>query len=171
MDTLLKRTLLSFILINCILFIGGCGYTTKAYYLPSSIKSVYIQTLKNKTDEPNLENELKTKLVASFQDDGNLQIALNDEADAVLRGEIVGYTREATRYSSDEAVQEYRLNITVNFEFIDNTSDKIIVKSDNFSGNASYYLSGANAKSETTARAEALDNLSRLMLNKIITLW
>ena len=159
------------ILICLILFLSGCGYTTKAYHLPSSIKSVYIQTLKNKTNEPNLENELKTKLVAAFQDDGHLAIVPNEEADAHLKGEIVGYSRQAMRYSSDESVREYRLNITVNFEFIDMSAEKPIVKTNNFSGNASYYLSGANAKSETRARSEALDNLSRLMLNKIITLW
>ena len=167
----MKKTKAFNILICLVLFISGCGYTTKAYYLPSSIKSVYIQTLKNKTDEPNLENELKTKLIAAFQDDGHLAIATNDEADSCLKGEIVGYTRQAMRYTSDESVQEYRLNITVNFEFIDLSSGKPIVKANNFSGNASYYLSGANAKSESKARLEALDNLSRLMLNKIITLW
>ncbi len=167
----MKRNILFNILLCCILFVGGCGYTTKAYYLPSSIESVYIQTLVNQTEEPNLENELKTKLIAAFQDDGHLNIALKDQADALLQGEIIGYTREAMRYTSDESVQEYRLNIKVNFEFIDMTSGKPIVKANSFSGNASYYLSGANAKSEATARAEALDNLSRLMLNKIITLW
>ncbi|MFH1093311.1 MAG: LptE family protein [Candidatus Omnitrophota bacterium] len=159
------------ILICLFLFLSGCGYTAKAYNLPSSIKSVYIQTLKNNTEEPNLENELKTKLVAVFQNDGNLTIASNDQADAQIKGQIVAYTRQAMRYASDASVQEYRLNITVNFEFIDLSSGKPIVKADNFSGNASYYLSGANAKSESNARAEALDNLSRLMLNKIITLW
>ena len=167
----MKRTKAFIIFICCILFVSGCGYTTKAYYLPNSIKTVYIQTLVNKTYEPNLENELKTKLIASFQDDGHLDITPHDEADAHLKGEIIGYSRQAMRYTSDESVQEYRLNITVNFEFIDLSSGKPIVKANNFSGNASYYLSGANAKSETTSRAEALDNLSPLMLNKIITLW
>ncbi|MCG2710839.1 MAG: LPS assembly lipoprotein LptE [Candidatus Omnitrophica bacterium] len=168
----MKKTNAFNLLICLALFISGCGYTAKAYYLPSSMKSVYIQTLINKTEEPNLENELKTKLVAAFQNDGNLAIAANnDAADAHLKGEIVGYTRQVMRYTSDESVQEYKLNITVNFEFIDLSSGKPIVKADNFSGNACYYLSGANAKSETSARAEALDNLSRLMLNKIITLW
>ena len=171
MGILLKRINIFNILICCILFVSGCGYTTKAYNLPSSIKSVYIQTLKNKTNEPNLENELKTKLIASFQDDGHLHIAPNDEADAVFKGEIIRYTRQAMRYTSDASVQEYRLNIVVNFQFIDLSSGKTIVKASNFSGNASYYLSGAKAKSEITARAEALENLSRLMLNKIITLW
>ena len=76
----MKKTNAFNILICLILFLSGCGYTTKAYYLPDSIKSVYIQTLKNKTNEPNLENELKTKLVAVFQDDGNLTIARLSDA-------------------------------------------------------------------------------------------
>lgn len=159
------------VLICLLLFLGGCGYTTKVYYLTSPINSLFIQTLKNSTNEPNLENELKTKLVAAFQNNGHLEIASNDEADAILKGEIIGYSRQAMRYLDDESIQEYRLNITVNFEFVDLSTGKPIVKADNFSGNASYYLSGANAKSESQARLEALDNLSRLMLNKIIISW
>ena len=167
----MKKTNAFNIVICLVLFLGGCGYTTKAYYLPNSINSVYIQTLKNSTNEPNLENELKTKLVAAFQNDGHLEIASSEEADALLKGEIIGYQRQAMRYLADESVQEYRLVITVNFEFIDSSTGKPIVKANSFSGNASYYLSGTNAKSEAQARSEALDNLTRLMLNKIITLW
>ena len=171
MEIIVKTMKVFYILIGCVLFVSGCGYSAKVYNLPASIDSVYVQTFANHTDEPKLENELMTKLVDSFQNDGHLFITANDQADAVLKGEIVGYTRQAMRYSSDESVQEYRLNITVNFEFIDLSSGKPIVKANDFSGNASYYLSGVNAKSETAARTEAIENLSRLMLNKIITLW
>lgn len=159
-------------LLICLSFLlSGCGYTTKAYNLPASIKTVFIETFKNNTDEPNLENELKTKLVAAFQDEGHLTVVVNEQADAYLKGQIIGYSRQAMRYTADESVQEYRLNITVAFEFIEKDQQKPLVKANSFTGNASYYLSGSNAKSESTAKAEALDNLSRLLLNKIITLW
>jgi len=153
------------------LCLNGCGYATKAYFLPADIKTVYIQTLQNKTDQPNLENELKIKLVEAFQDDGNLEVTSSSDADAILKGTITGYTRQAMRYDNDENIQEYRLTVTVNFEFLKYKSGKSIVQADNFSGDASFYISGANVKSESTARAEALENLSRRMLNKIITLW
>lgn len=151
--------------------ISGCGYTTKAYFLPSSIRTVYVDNFQNRTDQPNLENELRPKLIAAFQDDGNLKVTSQDEADAVLEGEVVGYSRSGLRYANDEAVQEYRLSIVVNFKFKDYANQKVIVKADNFSGDTSFYLTGSLANSEINARSDALDDLAHRILNKIITLW
>ena len=154
-----------------LVFLCGCGYTTKANNLPAHIKSVYIETWKNETDQPNLENELRTALIAAVQEGGELLIASADDADAVLKGRITGYSRQALRYQNDEAVQEYRLSILASFEFIDRRTEKIIVKADNFSGDTTFYLSGSSAKTETSARADALTDISRRILNKIMTLW
>jgi hypothetical protein len=166
----MKNPLLAIVVSGCLL-LSGCGYTTNAFFLPAHIKTVHIQTLQNKSDQPNLENELRAKLVATFQSDGNLKIASEDEADAVLSGEVVRYSRQAMRYENDEAVQEYRITIAVNFQFVDRKNNAVIVKADNFSGDASFYLTGSQAKSESAARSDALDDLSHRMLNKIITLW
>lgn len=167
----MKSKILLCFLWSGIFILTGCGYTTKAYFLPSSIKNVYIETFENKTDQPNLENELRTKLISTFQIDGNLEIASVDEADTLLQGEVVGYSRQAMRYENNEAVQEYRLSVAVNFEFIERSTGKKIVQASNFSGDASFYLTGSSAGSESQARDEALVNLSRRILNKVITLW
>ncbi len=149
----------------------GCGYTTKANNLPAHIKSVYIQTWHNATDQPNLENELRTALISTFQNDGELSIAASDEADAVLKGRIIGYDRQALRYENNQTVDEYRLTLTVNFQFIDRRTGKAIVKADNFTGDTTFFLTGSSAKTETAARADALSDLSRRILNKVMTLW
>jgi len=166
------KTCILFNFFLCVLIIiSGCGYTTQAYFLPASIKTVYIETPRNKTDQPNLENELRTKLVSAFQNDGHLKIAANDSADAALKGEIISYTRQGLRYGNDESIREYRLTVTVNFQFIDTASGDVIVKADNFSGDTDFYLSGSSAKSESTARMEALDDLAHRMISRITTLW
>ena len=163
------------LLLNCFLsgclILGGCGYTTNAFFLPAHIKTVYVETFQNKSDQPNLENDLRAKLIETVQNDGNLKIAPEDEADTVLRGELTGYTRQALRYLNDEAVQEYRITVTVNFNFFDRKNNTNIVKADGFSGDTSYYLSGSKAKSESAARSDALDDLAHRILNKVITLW
>ena len=158
-------------LLALLFLLGGCGYTTKAFFLPSSIQSVFIETFSNSTDEHNLENELRKKLIEAFQNDGNLQITSSSDADTLLTGSIIRYDRQAMRYSNDESVQEYRLTITVNFEFKERVSEEIVVKADNFTGDASFYLTGSLAKSEKSARTDAVEDLSHRILNKIITLW
>ncbi|MFH1460508.1 MAG: LptE family protein [Candidatus Omnitrophota bacterium] len=159
------------ILLLLMFILCGCGYTTRVYNLPGHLKSVYIETFKNYTDEPNIENDLRTKIIAAFQNDGNLNIATNEEADAVLKGSLVGYSRHGLRYDSNQGVQEYRLVISVNFEFIDKSTNTVIIDAVNFSGDTSFYLTGSQALSEKTARSQALDDLSHRILNKIITLW
>ncbi|MFH1061577.1 MAG: LptE family protein [Candidatus Omnitrophota bacterium] len=154
-----------------LIFICGCGYTTKAYNLPSSIKTVYIDTFANNSDEPNIENELRVKLANAFQDEGHIKITDKAAADTILTGKINSYARQAMRYANDETIEEYRLTITVNFEFKQVVSQEIIVKANNFTADTSYYLSGSSAKSEKSARTDAIDELAHRILNKIVTLW
>ncbi|MBI4845920.1 MAG: LptE family protein [Candidatus Omnitrophica bacterium] len=160
-----------FLSLALILILAGCGYSTNAFFLPLSIRSVYIETFQNKTDQPNIENDLRARLISTFQSDGSLKIATRDEADAVLSGEVIGYSRQALRYSSDEHIEEYRLNVTVNFLFTAVENKEVIVKADSFTGETSFFLTGSSAKSEITARSDALEDLSRRILNKTITLW
>jgi len=149
----------------------GCGYTTHVYNLPQDLQTVHVQIMTNKTDQPILEQELRTKLISELQNDGNLTIASYDDADTIIKGQIIGYVRQGLRYDNDEGVQEYRLTITVNFEFINKRTGKVIVSESGFTGDTDYFLTGSSAKSETTARSEALEDLAHRILNKIITLW
>lgn len=168
---MVKKKLIFNVFLSFLILSQGCGYTTKAYFLPSQIRSVYIEIFHNQTDQPNLETDLRTKLVSAFQNDGNLKIVAKEDADVILKGELVEYSRQALRYANDEAVREYRLNISVNFEFFNVSNNEIIVKENNFMGDTSFYLTGSSAKSESSARQEALDDLAHRILNRIITLW
>ena len=155
----------------CLLLISGCGYTVKANFLPSYLKTVYVETFHNGTDQPNLENEFRTKIISMIQDEGSLSIVSQEDADAVLTGELADYYRHALRYSNDDAVREYRLGIVASFKFFDKKNNKVIVKDNNLSGDTTFYLTGSLAASEDNARIDALEDLSRQMLNKILTLW
>ncbi|MCP4650166.1 MAG: LptE family protein [PVC group bacterium] len=167
----MKKRIALHCLIFSFIFIFGCGYATKANFLPTHIKSVYIDTFSNQTDQPNLENEFRTNLIAIVQDDGNLSISSSEDADAVLKGSLIGYNRSALRYTNDDEIREYRLTITVSFAFNDVMKNEIIVRENNLTGDATFYLSGSLATSEANARQDALADLSRRMLNKILTLW
>ncbi len=154
-----------------LIFICGCGYTTQAYNLPSSIKTVYIETFTNNSDQPNLENELRIRLSEAFQDEGHIKITSKENADTILSGKINAYDRQAMRYANDETVEEYRLSIAVDFEFKQKLSQEVVVKADSFYADTSYYISGSLAKSEKSARTDTVNELAHRILNKIVTLW
>ncbi|MBU1087960.1 MAG: hypothetical protein KKD05_10670 [Candidatus Omnitrophica bacterium] len=159
------------LLISGLVFICGCGYTPRAYNLPSSIKTVYIDTFENKSDQPNLENELRIKLAEAFQDEGHIKISEKADADTILSGRINSYQRQALRYANDETIEEYRLALNVDFEFKQRVSQEVIVQAQGFYADTSYYLSGSLAKSEKSARTDAINELAHRILNKIVTLW
>ncbi len=167
----MKRGIIFKFFLSILIFIGGCGYATNAYFLPSHMKSVHVETFRNKTDQPNLENEFRKKMISEFQSDGNLKIGSAGDADTILKGDILGYSREALRYDDNEDIREYRLTITVSFEFIDQANQEVVVKKSSFSGDTTFYLTGSSAKSESSAREDALDDLTRRLLNSITTLW
>lgn len=151
---------------------AGCGYTTRANQLPSHISTIYIAPLTNATDQPNIESNLRAELTAVFQNDGNLRVVnAESEADSVLRGSVSGYDRQAVRYQDDESVQEYRLVISLDFEFLDMGTQKALVRENKFSGDTSFFLTGSKATSESIARDNTLKDLSRRVLNRIVTLW
>lgn len=167
----MKKTLCFKISICCLFFVAGCGYAVKANFLPAYLKTVYVETFHNGTDQPNLENEFRVKIIAMIQDEGSLSIASPEDADAILKGELVDYYRHPLRYSNDEAVREYRLGIVAAFEFIDKKSKNTIVTDPSFVGDTTFYLTGSLATSEDNARIDALEDLARSMLTKILTLW
>ena len=153
------------------IFLCGCAYTTQTYFLPAGIQTVHIATFENKTDQPNIENELRLKIISAFQNDGNLKIVPLSEADAVLTGTVKDYSRQPLRYINNESVREYRLQIGVDFEFNALLENKIIVKENNFFGDSSFYLTGDSVAAERQARCSALDDLASRVLNRIVTLW
>src|SRR3989344_2183697 len=126
---------LSFIVYGLLsmVIIAGCGYTTKST-LPSTIKTIHVETFKNNVDFsaegsrnlylPLLEIKVRNAVINRFLFDGNLKIAEADKADLVLKGQLLSYDRSALRYTDDGDVQEYRVHITVSLEMHNAQSDE-----------------------------------------------
>lgn len=171
-----------FILFLCLFVMaGGCGYSL-GNLLPPHIKTVYVEMFKNKTYERNIEVEVVERIKNRYNWDGNLQVVNSkEEADALLRGEIVDYAREAVRYSQADSktVDEYKLMIKVNLEFIDLADGRLMWSEKNFSGEAYYVVSGVLASTETKIRANsetealnfAAEDLAQNIIDRTIEGW
>ncbi|MEI8176078.1 MAG: LptE family protein [Candidatus Omnitrophota bacterium] len=167
------------------LSLSGCGYTTKSL-LPAHIKTLYIANFKNAiniTEEtsdkrpyrlykPALENKLTRAVVDRFILDGNLKIVKDkDIADAVLTGELTEYVREPLRYDDNQEVTEFRVRITAAVRFIDQSDKKKLWQEGGLVGESSQRTEGTLAKSEDAAVTEAVDDLSRRIVEKTIEVW
>ena len=169
----------------CALALSGCGYTTKTL-LPAHVKNIYIQNFKNSIDlteeysnkrpyklyKAGLENEITRAIGDRFILDGNLKVVKNaEEADSVLSGELLEYVREPLRYDKDDNVTEFRVRVVASAKFLDKKTNKAIWQSGGLAGESSQRTEGTLVKTEDTARAEAVEDFSRRVVEKTIEVW
>ena len=122
------------LLATCCLLIAGCGYTTRSL-ITQNYQTIYVRPFVNKinitsdtsvarrykTYYPLLENNITRQVIDQFILDGNLRLARSEDADLVLQGELVGYHRDALRYTGadNKEVEEYRISLVVNLKLYD----------------------------------------------------
>ena len=175
------KKLFSFIVI--LSFIGmsqGCGYTVSST-LPSHLKAIYVDSFKNAIDFseankrnlyfPMLEVDIKNALTDQFLFNGRLKIVDEDMADLVLKGELRRYDRQALRYTDDNDVQEYRVQITVSLQLWDNSKQENMWKESSFVGQATYFLTGSQATTEDSAVKEAIKDLAKRIVERTVEYW
>jgi len=158
----------------------GCGYTTRsALRLDLRTIAVYpfvyrieieSPTPEYKTYYPGLEIKITKALIDRFVYDGNLRIVKREEADLILVGELIDYLRQPLRYSEFDEVEEYRLSLVVNIILKDREGN-IILKEEGFIGDTTYQLIGPLAKTEAIALDEAVKDLARRIVNRIVEEW
>ena len=167
-----------------IIFISGCGYTMRTL-LPAKYKNIHISHFKNKTaiteetrDQerlrvyyPLLEIKITNSVINRFIFDGNLKVTRSQNADLILSGELISYSRDPLRYDNDRNVEEYRLNIAVNLSLQDAETGEILWEETNFVGDTTYDRTGANAVSESTAIEDAITDLVRRIVERTIENW
>lgn len=157
-----------------------CGYTT-ASTLPPEMRTIHIEQFKNRvafTSEnkrelyvPLLEVKVRNAIVDRFQFDGNMRIADADAASMTLKGELIAYDRVVLRYTDSNDPEEYRIQIVMDLKMMDNKINEPFWEEGGFTGEATYFVSGVNAKSESTAIEEATVDLARRVVERTIENW
>lgn len=158
----------------------GCGYTTRSA-LPARLKTVCVLPFKNNinytTDSrrniylPLLEVKARDAIINRFLFDGNLRIAEEAAADLVLSGELIGYQRSALRYTDNDDVQEYRVQIVINMTLTDRASQEVLWEEQGFAGEATYFVTGPLTTTEDSAVVEATTDLARRVVERTIENW
>ncbi len=171
-------------LITAVLFLSSCGYTTQSL-LPADIRSVYVAPVTNaislsseisqketfRVYRPGIEVDLTNAIINRFIFDGNLKVAKEDKADAVIEGRLVDYRRDPLRYSEGEDIQEYRLSIQMDVVMTRVSDKKIIWRDESLTGDTTFFLAGPHAVSEDIAAVKAVEDVARRVVEKTVELW
>ncbi|NOZ75453.1 MAG: LptE family protein [FCB group bacterium] len=124
-----------------IMFLGltGCGFYSMAGSIPPHIRSIAIPLVINQTAEYGVEENITDAFQNKFTEENILQVVPEKNADSILKGTIVKITDTPYTFNRQEEVTEYRYTVTMEIEWIDVTTDKVLLKK-RFSGWGAYGL-------------------------------
>ncbi len=192
----MKKRINPFLLLAAICFLlttalTGCGYSTRSM-LSGKYRTIYITPFLNKVDitqeaysankyriyRPMLETDITKKVINRYLFDGNLKPVKEDQADLVLKGELIEYRKDPLSYTSgSDEITEYRINIYVNLSLWDQKENKLVWEEKNFNGNYSFFTSAAPANvskgntSEDSAVINAVEDLARRIVERTVEQW
>jgi len=164
--------------------IMGCGYTTRSM-ISNKYRTIYIAPFINKIDitrdsdsgtkykiyRPMLETDITKAVNDKYLFDGNLKPVREASADLILKGELVDFRRDPLRYTDNDEIYEYRINIIVNLSLRENKADNPLWQENNFTGDFTYFVSGPQAKSEGSAVNDAIADLARRIVERTVEQW
>lgn len=164
----MKIRLISLLSAIAPLFAISCGIYTFSPSALGDIRSLAIPLFENQTPESGLREDLTDRLSQAFVDDNTLRVVPEGRADAIIRGSVVSYSREAYTYSEAEVVSEYIVRIGINVEFVEKKSGEIIWEERNMSNWGTY---DSATQGEDDGKEMAIGKLVEDILNKTVKGW
>ena len=154
-------------LYSCLATLLSCGpYSFTGAGLPG-IKTIAIPLFENQTEEYGIREELTNKLVQAFVQDNTLKVVSERTADAVLRGTILKYQKDAYTFDQSENVKEYIARIYVKITVEDKKHSKNIWEEENLQGWGTFPADS----SEAYGKSKAIDKLTEDIVNRTVKGW
>lgn len=155
--------------LSCILLtLLSCGIYTVSPSALGNVKTIAIPLFDNQSTESGLREQLSDRLSQAFVTDNTLKVVPEQQADGILRGSVISYSREPYTYSKSEVVSEYKSVIGVKVEFVNRRSQKVIWEESNMSNWGTY---DAVSETENDGKSRAIDKLVEDILNKTVKGW
>ncbi|HZN49513.1 MAG TPA: LptE family protein [Methylomirabilota bacterium] len=140
--------------------VAGCGYSFRGT-LPEHIQTVAVPIFVNKTGEPKLGSVLTNGVLEAFSTNGRLRVVRREDADAVLEGEVIGYSVVSISYDSNANVRQYRLTVTMNLKLLDMKKSAVLFEEHGLSEKADFNVQSAVSQTiaveETAVRSAAIE--------------
>ena len=157
-----------------LLFNGCAGYhlgSVKPAYL-SAVQSIAVPTFKNQTLEPRIESLVTGTVIKQFQQDGTYRIASEDNADAILKGEIIRISRIPSRSVRGNvlATREFALSVRLRYKLVDRDG-KIIAAPAEAIGTSSFFVGSDVATDERQALPLATEEAAIHLVSQLSEGW
>jgi hypothetical protein len=110
-------------------------------------------------------------IINKFLFDGNVKPVNMENADLELKGELIEFRRDPLRYTTSDEVEEYRLSLIVNISLWDRAKDKMLWEEKRFYRGFVLLTRGASAKTEDVAIKDAIADLGRRVVARVVEEW
>jgi len=122
--------------------LAGCGYSFRGN-LPDHIKTVAVPVFTNRTSEPAVESSLTSAVIEAYARNGRLRVVKPEEADAILDGEVVGYSVQSIAFDNQANVRQYRLLVTMNLKLRDVRRNAVLFEQQGLREKSDFQVQGA----------------------------
>lgn len=146
---------------------GGCGYSLGGT-LPSHLRSVAVPVFRNLTAVPAIENFLTNAVVNAFATNGRLRVVGVGQADAILEGDVTGYSLQSIAFDATANVRQYRLTVTLNLRFRDVRRNEMLFQRTGYSDRADFAVPGTVAET-IVATETALQQAARDIARSVVS--
>jgi hypothetical protein len=155
--------------------VGGCagyqlGPATPAHL--RNVKSIAVPTFANTTLTPRIEVLITSTIIKQFQQDGTFRIAGEDQADAVLKGEIVAVGRSPARSLRGNVLSttEFNLNVSVRYTLVARDG-RVLGHPGSAGGSTSFFVGTDVSTDERQALPLAAEELAKHLVSQLSEGW
>jgi hypothetical protein len=154
--------------------VGGCaGYQlgpAKPAHL-RHIKTIAVPTFANTTLTPRIEVLITNTIIKQFQQDGTFRIVGEDQADAILKGEIAAVGRSPARSLRGNVLSttEFNLNLSVRYTLV--TRDGRVIHPGSAGGSTSFFVGTDVSTDERQALPLAAEELAKHLVSQLSEGW
>lgn len=160
-------------LIAGLLIAAGCANYRLGSMLPPDVRTVYMPTCVNQTEEPLIEQDVTRAILSQIQMDGSLRVAAEDVADTILDVTLIRFWLDPVAYVSGESstANQYRMSIQASFVLRRRSDNSVVAEAPNLTGWYDFDFVGDMTSSKAVALGPAAEDLGRRIVNRIVQVW
>lgn len=125
----------------------------------------------NTTLTPRVEALVTGTVIKQFQQDGTFRIVSSDNADAILKAEIVSVGRSPARSVRGNVLSTTEFNLSLAVKYTLQGPDGKALSSGTASGNTSFFVGSDVATDERQALPLAAEELARHLVSQLSEGW
>lgn len=156
--------------------VGCASDPTEGYAFSSShdsgITSVYVPTFNNPTFSHGLEVELTDAIIKEIKASTPWRVVSQGDAEATLTGTIVDAKLQPLSYARTSGlVQEMAVTLTIEFDFKDSRTGKVLTSRRNFTSSESFVPARGVGERLEVGQHAGVQELARAVVGELRSSW